>query len=87
MAVVDPVRPRWWRRVLGIVEPTPPAPQGVRLTYTDGTESGPLPLVYIGRDAEGLAVWEAMLPPRDERTPAGLVAATVPGRTVLRLAV
>lgn len=61
-------------------------PERVRLAYTDGTESQPLPLVLIGTDSNGMTIWEAMAPPTDERTPQALLVGTLPARTTVRLA-
>jgi hypothetical protein len=54
-------------------------PQGVRLEYDDGTVSDVLPVLYLGRDDDGLELWEALAP--DQRRPRALVAAVVPPRT------
>jgi hypothetical protein len=60
-------------------EPDPP--QGVRLKYDDGTTSDVLPLIYAGRDDDGIDVWEALAP--DERMPVGVVASVIPGHAAV----
>ena len=57
----------------------PAPPEGVRLRYHDGTCSDVLPVLYIGRDEDGIDLWEAMAP--DERRPEALTASSIPPRS------
>jgi hypothetical protein len=71
---------------VGTAPPSPRPPEGVRLAFTDGTESPDLPVLYVG-ERQGLAVWEAMAPALEGRTPTAVLVAVCPPRTVVRLAV
>ena len=56
----------WLRRLLGMKEKVPMyGPQGVSLSYADGTIYHNVPSVYVGHDPDDeCAVYEIM-PPRD----------------------
>lgn len=64
----------------------PEAPEGVSLHLSDGTKV-PCRCDYVGRDADGLAVWvaEPIEPRVFEARPVGLAVDVMPGETALHV--
>jgi hypothetical protein len=66
---------------------TPPAPRGVRLSLRDGTVVPADLAIYHGRNREGLALWEVLLPERVElEDVVDLRADYMPARSMLVVA-
>jgi hypothetical protein len=64
-------------------EEIPAGPVGVWLEYGDGLRYTDVPTIYVGRDDEGLAVFE-VIPPR-EGSPVAAGMATMPGMTTVSI--
>lgn len=64
-------------------EGAPEGPEGVWLEYADGTRVEDLPILYVGVDDEGCAMFEVLTPRDDAPVSAG--ARLWPGKTALIL--
>lgn len=61
-------------------ENMPPAPVNVRLVLDDGEEVA-VECVYLYKDAEGVHLWEVIMPDRAHGHLSGLKAEALPGKT------